>query len=216
MRRATPGQIVLVARRELSVERASWRSTSTVLPFTLAAMLLAGLAVGPGRDVLAAAAPGIVWLVVLLAAVPLARAVSVDERSDDAWDLLRSLVPPTAIAAGKLIGIWLVLLATWSLAAVLAVAGLAASWPPLSVLVAVLGTLGLAATLVLMGAVLGSSSSRQGALATLVLVAGLPAVVAGSQSATDPDPLRWLVLVTAWDALTLTVLWACFPLVLEE
>ena len=216
MSRTTVRQIGLVARRELAVERGSWRSTSTVLPFTVAAMVLAGLAVGPGRDQLAAAAPGVVWLVVLLAAVPLARAATADERTDDAWDLLRSLVAPTALGAGKLLVVWLVLLGTWSVAALLAVAGMAASWPPLSILVAVLGTLGLAGTLVLMGAVLGSNGSRQGVLATLVLVAGLPAVVAGSQSATDPDPLRWLLLVTAWDAVTLAVLWACFPLLLEE
>lgn len=209
-------QVAEVVRRELAVERGGWSTTSTVLPFTVAAMVLAGLAVGPDRDVLAGAAPGVVWLVVLVGAVPLARAVTGDERADDAWDLLRAVVSPTALAAGKLLAVWAVLLGTWAVAALLAVAGLAASWPPVSIAVAVLATLGLAGDLVVLGAVLGGAAARQGVLATLVLVAGLPAVVAGAQSAADPEPLRWLLLVLAWDAVTLAVAWACFPLLVEE
>ena len=209
-------QVAEVLRRELAVERGGWSTTSTVLPFTVTAMVLAGLAVGPDRDVLAGAAPGVVWLVVLVAAVPLARAVTGDERADDAWDLLRAVVSPTALAAGKLLAVWGVLLGTWAVAALLAVAGLAASWPPVSVAVAVLATLGLAGDLVVLGAVLGGAAARQGLLATLVLVAGLPAIVAGAQSAADPEPLRWLLLVLAWDAVTLAVVWACFPLLVDE
>lgn len=206
----------LVVARELAVERRSWATTSTVLPFTVAAVLLAGLAVGSDRQVLAAAAPGIVWLVVLLAAVPLARSVTSAEQADDAWDLLRALVPPTALGAGKVLAVWVVLLGTWSAAAAMAAVGFGARWSLLGVAVAVLATLGLAADLVVLGAVLGSAGSRQGLLGTLVLVAGLPAVVAGAQAALDPDALRWLALVVGWDAVTLAVAWACFPLLVEE
>lgn len=210
------GQVRLVLARELAVERGSWTTTSTVLPFVVGAMLLAALAVGSDLAVAGTAAPGVVWLVVLLTAVPLARATAAAEQDDDAWDLLRALLRPGAVAAGKILATWLVLLLTWSVAAAMAGAGLGASWPPLAVAVAVLATLGLAADLVLLGAVLGTSGTRQGLLGTLVVVAGLPAVLAGVQAAVDPAGLRWLALVVVWDAVTLAVVWACFPLLVEE
>lgn len=209
-------QVALLLRREAVVERGAWTTATTVLPSTVAAVVLAGLAVGPDRAVLRAAAPGIVWLVVLVTAVPLARVVAAAERSDDAWDLLRSLVHPTALLAAKVLWLWCALLLTWAVAAVLAVPALGASWPVLSLVVALLATLGLAAHLAVLGAVLGATGGRQAVLGTLVLVAGLPPVVAGAQSAVAPDALQWLVLVLAWDAVVLSVAWACFPLVVEE
>lgn len=209
-------QVRLVLARELAVERGSWATTSTVLPFVVAATVLAALAVGPQPAALDTAAPGVVWLVVLLTAVPLARAATAAEQADDAWDLLRGLLAPAAVAAGKVLATWAVLLVTWAVTATLAAASLGAQWPPLAVAVAVLATLGLAADLVLLGAVLGAAGARQGLLATLVLVAGLPAVLAGAQAALHPTDLRWLVLVVVWDAVTLAVTWACFPLLVEE
>lgn len=208
-------QVRLVLARELAVERGSWASTSTVLPFVVGAMLLAALAVS-SEAAAGTAAPGVVWLVVLLTAVPLARATAAAEQDDDAWDLLRALVRPGAVAAGKVLATWMVLLVTWAVAAAMAGAGLGAQWPPLAVAVAVLATLGLAADLVLLGAVLGASGARQGLLGALVVVAGLPAVLAGVQAAVDPAGLRWLALVVVWDAVTLAVTWACFPLLVEE
>ena len=213
---ALRGQVALVVRRELAVERGGWAATGTVLPFTVAAMVLAALAVGPDRAVLEGAGPGVVWVVVLVAAVPLARAVTAAERDDDAWDLLRAVVSPTAVLAGKVLVLWAALLTAWAVAAALAVVGLAVTWSPLAAAVAVLATLGLAADLVVLGAVLGTAGGRQGVLGTLVLVAGLPAVVAGAQSATAADGLPWLVLVLAWDAVVLAVAWACFPSLVEE
>lgn len=215
----TPGvwsQVRLVLARELAVERGSWATTSTVLPFVVAAMVLAALAVASDQAALGSAAPGVVWLVVLLTAVPLARAATAAEQADDAWDLLRALLSPVAVAAGKVLATWAVLLLTWAVAATMAAAGLGARWSLLALVVAVLATLGLAADLVLLGAVLGGSGARQGLLGTLVLVAGLPAVLGGAQAALDPAGLRWLVLVAVWDAVTLAVTWACFPLLVEE
>lgn len=209
-------QVALVVRRELVVERRGRAATGTVLPFTVAAMVLAALAVGPDRAVLEGAAPGVVWVVVLVVAVPLTRAVTAADRADDAWDLLRAVVSPTALLAGKVLVLWTALLAAWAVAAALAVVGLAATWSPVSGAVAVLATLGLAADLVVLGAVLGTAGGRQGVLGTLVLVGGLPGAVAGAQSAAAADGLPWLVLVLAWDAVVLAVAWACFPSLLEE
>lgn len=209
-------QVRLVLARELAVERGSLASTSTVLPFVVGAMLLAALVVSSQPAAGGTAAAGVVWLVVLLTAVPLARATAAAEQDDDAWDLLRALVRPGAVAAGKVLATWAVLLVTWAVAAAMAGAGLGAQWPPLAVVVAVLATLGLAADLVLLGAVLGASGARQGLLGALVVVAGLPAVLAGVQAAVDPAGLRWLALVVVWDAVTLAVTWACFPLLVEE
>ena len=96
-----------LVRRELRLEASGREATSTVLPFVLAAVLLAGLAMGPSRELLRAVAPGVIWLVVLFAAPALARSVAAAEREDGTWDTLRGMVPPVALLAGKIGGIWL-------------------------------------------------------------------------------------------------------------
>ena len=104
--------VLTLVRRELRLEAAGREATTTVLPFVLAAVLLAGLAMGPARDVLETVAPGVVWLVVLFAAPALARSVAAAERDEGAWDPLRGLVPPVALLVGKIGGLWLHYLVT--------------------------------------------------------------------------------------------------------
>jgi len=121
---STPRQSLLVLRRELAIEAVA-RETLAVAPYVAALVLLGGLAFGPRPDVLTATAPGLVWLVVLVAAIPLAPIVAVAEQHDDAWDLLRSITRPSSLLAGKL-AVWLFLPAGWALATVLSVALLGA------------------------------------------------------------------------------------------
>lgn len=215
---ARPGvfrQAVHVLRRDLAVEAATRDAVTSVPPFVLVAVILAGLGFGPQRAVLLAVAPGLVWLLMLTAAVPLARGVAAAELDDDAWDLLRAVARPAALFLGKTASLWLQAALTWSFGALLVVVLLDARWTVAGLAAAALGTLGVAANIVLFGAVLGRLR-RPALLGTLVLTAGLPALVASTQAAGTDNPGPWLLLLLVYDAITVTTAWATFPLLLDE
>lgn len=209
--------LLRLTRRELRVAAAGREATTVVVPFVVAAVVLAGLGFGPRPDVLSAVAPGLSWLVVLFAAVPLTRGVAAVERDEGCWDLLRALVPATVLWGGKLTAMWLWLAATWTVATLLVAVLFAGPLPAVSPLAGGLGTLGLAAVTVTFGTVLAEAPSRSGLLAVLLLPAGLPALLAGTQAMTPGvGPQPWLALLAAYDAVALAVAWAVFPLLLEE
>ena len=216
----TPGvarQGWLVLRRELSVEATSRETLATVAPFVGVLVLLGGLAFGPRPAVFTATAPGMVWFAVLVAAVPLAPAVAVVEAADDAWDLLRAIAAPGALLGGKLAVMWLRLLAAWGLAALLVAILFGAPLSGAGVAGGLIGTLGVAAVTVLLGVLLPATARRPALLAVLLLPAGLPALVAGTETATVGVPAApWLALLAVFDLLTLTVTWAVFPVLLED
>lgn len=208
---------VSVTRRELSLEAAGREGLAVVAPLMLAATVLAGLGFGPLPDTLRAVAPGLVWLLLLFAAAPLSRGVAAAERDEDSWDLLRGLVAPGPLFAGKTAALWLWLSLTWALATALATLLLAATPSPGGVAAGVLGTLGLAALTVVFGTVLAGAQARAGLLPVLLLPAGLPALLAGTQASTPGvAPLPWLALLLAYDLMALAVAWAVFPVLLED
>ena len=206
-----------VAARDVRVEMAGREAVTVVVPFVVAAILLGGIGFGSRPDVLSAVAPGLSWLVVLFAAVPLTRGVAAAERSEGCWDLLRALCTPAALLAGKILAQWLWLTAAWAIAAALSAGLLNAPVAVGGVVAGPLGTLGLAAVTVTFGTVLVAVEGRSGLLAVLLLPAGLPVLLAGTQAATpDVAALPWLSLLLAYDAISLCVAWAVFPLLLEE
>ena len=210
-------QAVAIARRELALEAAGRDGLAIVAPVVLAAVVIAGLGFGPAPAVLRTVSPGLVWLVVLFTAAPLARGTAAGERAEDCWDLLRGLAPPGPLLAGKLAALWLWLALTWGLAAILVTVLLGAPLAAAGVAAAALGTLGLAATTVMFGTVVAAAERRTGLLPMLLLPAGLPAMLAGAQASTPGvDPLPWLAVLLAYDLVALTTAWAVFPLLLEE
>lgn len=211
-----PRQVVTLLRREIRVELAGREVAVTVVPFVAAATVLAGLGFGPDPDLLRRVAPGLAWLLVLTAAVPLARLAGGADRDDDAWDLLRGLARPSAVLAAKVMALWLALAATWVLAAVLGVALLRAEAPVAAWAGGAAGTLGLAAVTVVFGALLSGGARQASVLAALVLPAGLPALLAGTQAWSAPQALPWLALLVVYDVVVLVAAWAVFPAVLED
>lgn len=204
-------------RREVALERSTHESLGTTPAFVLAAIVLVGLGANARTDALREVAPAIVWLLVLSAAVPLSRGVRLAEREDDCWDALRGLVSPTALLIGKTGWLWVQLAITWAVAVLLATAALSASWTAGALIAGPLGTLGLAANTVLFGVLTGSSTRSAALLGVLVLPAGLPALLAGTQTAlaaTSATP--WLVLLAVVDVITVVTTWALMPILLEE
>jgi heme exporter protein B len=158
-----------------------------------------------------------VWLAVLVSTVPLARTVAGAEVADDSWDLLRGLVAPGPLFAGKLAALWASLLLVWVLATGLVAVLFDAAVPPQAFYGGVVGSLALAALTEGFGVLVARGARRRGLLATLLFPTGLPALLAGTQLATPGvGVLPWVVLVTVYGAVVLTVAWAMFPVLLEE
>ena len=213
----TASRILRVAARDVRVEWSGREAVTVAVPLAAVTVLLAGLGFGPRPDVLAAVGPTLPWLVVLFAAVPLARGVAAAERAEGCWDLLRSLVPPTSLLAGKILALWLWLAAVWSIATVLSVVLLNASVGVAAVAAGPLGALGVAAVTVVFGTLLAGVEGRSGLLAVLLFPAGLPALVAGGQAGTPGvAAMPWLAVLAAYDLIALSVAWALFPLILED
>ncbi|GAA1439347.1 heme exporter protein CcmB [Nocardiopsis tropica] len=206
-----------VAEREISLELVGGTNAVTALPFVAALVLFAGLGFGPRSEILTATAPGLVWIVVIVAALPLAGGVASAERRDDCWDLLRALTRPGEILAGKVAALWLWLLACWALATLLSVALLGAELRPVALLGGLAGTLGIAVSTVVFGVLLPDASRRPGMLAVLLPPGVVPVLLAGTQIATAGVPAwPWLALLLAYDVVTVTAAWAVFPNLLEE
>ncbi len=205
-----------VAWREVRLEACGREQLGVVMPFVLAMLVLAGLAFGPAPAVLVAVAPGLPWLTVLFAAVPLARGVAAAERDDGSWEVLRGLVAPGPLLAGKVAALWLWLAIVFA-GAVIVSAGLLNAAPRAAVVPAgVFGTLAIAATTVVFGTVV-DSSARSGLLGVVLLPAGLPALLAGTQAGTPEVPAApWLALLVAYDLVAVALAWALYPYLLEE
>ena len=210
-------QALRVATRDVRVEWSGHEAVTVVVPLAAVTVLLAGLGFGPRPDVLAAVGPGLPWLVVLFAAVPLARGVAAAERAEGCWDLLRSLISPASLLAGKVLAMWLWLAAVWLVATVLSVALLNVQLSASAIVAGPLGALGVAAVTVIFGTLLAGVDGRSGLLGVLLFPAGLPAFVAGGQAGTPGvAAVPWLAVLAAYDLIVLSVAWAIFPLVLEE
>lgn len=206
----------LVAARELRVEAAGREQVSVVAPFSLAVVVLGGVAFGPRPDVLAVVAPGLGWLVVLFVATVLAGSVAAAEHDEGCWDVLRATVPAAALLGGKLAALWVGLVITFAGTMLLVAALLGGQLAVGAIPAGLLGTLGVAAITTVLGTVVGASR-RGGMLAVLLLPATLPALIAGSQaSTTSVDALPWLALLAAYDLMALALAWAIYPVLLEE
>lgn len=210
-------QVLAVLRREAAVERAGRELLTTALPLAAAFVVLAGLAFGPEPQALERTAGGTVWLAVLVATLPVARAVLSAELTEDTWDVLRALTGPGALFAGKLLGVWAALLTVWALTSGLVVVLFDVRPPLVAVGAGVLGTLALASLTTAVGVLVATGSRRRGLLPALVLPAGLPALLAGAQLSTPGVvALPWAVLLVAYAAVLLAACWTVFPALLEE
>jgi len=209
--------VVSLTGREVALEAAGRELITVVPPFVLAAVLLSGLGFGPRPDVLRTVAPALSWLVVLFAAVPLARGVAAAEREEGCWNLMRALGSPSALFAGKVAALTLWLAATWGGAAVLVAALLDAPMTAAGALAGALGAVGLAVLVVMFGVTLAGAQRRNGLLSVLLCPAALPVLLAGAQAATPGvDARPWLGLLAAFDVIGLAVAWAMFPVLMEE
>jgi len=216
----------IVLWKDLLTERRSKESLNALLFFALLLLFLFEFALGPDRERLRAALPGLLWLgFVLSGLLGLGRSF-IAERDNDCWDGLR-LTPgdKSAIYLGKLLGNCAMMLAVE--AVLLGLFGVfydLALWPVLAPLVAVLvpGTLGLAAVATLFAAMTAHLRARELLFPVLLLPAQVPlllAAVSATQAALLGQPLsevsHWMKLLIGADVVYVVIGLLTFEFVLD-
>jgi heme exporter protein B len=206
---------LLVAGKDLRIEARSRVALTQVVPFGVVALVLFAFALGPDRTLMAKGAPGLFWVAVLFCTVlAVQRSVSV-EAVDAARDGLRlSGLDPAGVFLGKAAAVAVQLLALEAVltGGVLLLFGVRVASPWLLVVSCLFGTLGLATTGTLYGALSAGLRVRETLLPFLFLPVAAPVLLAGTRlwqaamvggNASYGSP--WLRLMAAFDAVYLAV-----------
>ena len=217
---------LIVAWKDLVVERRSKETLNALLFFSLALLFVFQFTLGPDRERLAAVLPGVLWLGFILSGVLGLGRTFLVERDNDCWEAL--LLAPgdkSAVYIGKLAA---------SLALMLVVEGivlalftvffnvdLGPALPGLA-LVILLGTLGIAAVGALFAAMTAQVRARELLFPVLLLPVLVP-VLLGTVKATEALLLReplasvahWWQLLIAADVVYIVVGVLTFDVILE-
>jgi heme exporter protein B len=206
---------VLVAGKDLRIEARSRVALSQVAPFGLVALVMFAFALGPDRTLMAKGAPGLFWVAVLFCTVlAVQRSVSV-ESGDGARDGLRlSGIDPAGLFLGKsaAVGAQLLVLEAVLGVGVVLLYGVRIQVPWLIGVSCLLGTVGLAATGTLYGALSAGLRVRETLLPFLLLPIAAPVLLAGTRiwqaalaGGVSADATPWLRLLAVFDAVYLAL-----------
>jgi len=205
----------LVAGKDLRIEARSRVALTQVAPFGVVALALFAFALGPDRTTMAKGAPGLFWVAVLFCTVlAVQRSVSV-ESADGARDGLRLTgIDPAGLFLGKAaaVGAQLIALEAVLTLGVVLLYGARIQVPWMIVVSCVLGTVGLAVTGTLYGALSAGLRVRETLLPLLLLPIVAPVLLAGTRiwqaamtGGTPSDGTQWLRLLVLFDAVYLAV-----------
>ena len=216
----------IVLWKDLLTERRSKESLNALFFFALLLLFLFQFTLGPDRDRLRAAMPGLLWLGFVLAGLlGLGRSFLL-ERENDCWEgLLLTPGDKSAIYVGKLLAnialMGVVELVVLVLFGVFYNVDLGSALAPLAVVLA-FGTLGLAAVGTLFAAMTAQVRARELLFPVLLLPAQIPvllATVSATQTVLLGQPLaeaaQWLRLLAAADVVYLVVGVLTFEFVLD-
>jgi heme exporter protein B len=216
----------IVLWKDLLLERRSKESLNALLFFALLLLFVFQFALGPDRDRLRAALPGLLWLGFILSGLLGLGRSFMSERDNDCWEGLRLTAgDKSAIFLGKFLGnfilmsaVEVVLLALFSFFYGLDL------WPVSGALIVVLllGTTGLCAVGTLFAALTAQLRARELLFPVLLLPAQVPmllAAVSATQGALLGQPLsevsHWLKLLVAADLVYVVVGLLTFEFILD-
>lgn len=216
-----------VAGKDVRAELRGRHALTSTLFFAGLVLILFGFALGPDRERLSAAAPGLLWLAVVFAGVLAVSRLHLLEADDGALEQLALYpVPRRAIYAGKVLAgtglmaaLGIVLLALVALLFAVDVVPAA----PVLLLTVLLGAVGFAAAGTFYAALTVRLRSREVLLPLLLLPVVAPlllAAVKATAAALAGDPFgelwAWLQLLVAFDVLMLVVAGGTYGHLLEE
>jgi heme exporter protein B len=217
---------LVVAWKDLLVERRSKETLNALLFFALLLLFVFQFTLGPDRERLTGVLPGILWLGFILSGLVALGRTFLVEREHDCWEgLLLAPGDKSAIYLGKLTSNLVLMTVVEALVLVLFVIffdiDLGRAMPGL-VLVVALGTLGFAAVGTLFAAMTAHVRAREVLFPVLLLPVQVP-VVLGTVKATEAlllgEPLasvgHWVKLLAAADVIYLVIGVLTFDAILE-
>ncbi|MBI4636850.1 MAG: heme exporter protein CcmB [Candidatus Rokubacteria bacterium] len=216
----------IVVWKDLLVERRSKETLNALVFFSLLLLFVFQFALGPDRERLAGALPGLLWLGFILSGLLGLTRTFVAERENDCWEgLLLAPGDKSAIYLGKLAGNLLLMLVVEALLlalfAIFFNVDVVGVLPGLAAVVA-LGTIGLAAIGTLFAAMTAHVRARELLFPVLLLPVQVPLLL-GTVKATEAvllgEPLgavaHWLKLLAAADVIYLVAGVLTFDVILE-
>jgi len=216
-----------IAMKDLRAELRGRQAVTSTLFLAALTLLIFGFALGPDQARLATAAPGLLWLAVVLSGVLALGRIHHLETDDGAFELLALYpVPRSAIYLGKVLGGVAAMVALGALVLPLTVIlyslDPAASLPGL-VVVIVLGAVGFAAVGTLYAGLTIRLRAREVLLPLLLLPVVAPLLLAAVTATTgliagDPfgEVSAWLQLLIGYDLVMLLAGGLVYGLALEE
>ena len=193
---------LLVARKDLRIERRSRVVTNQVLPFAAVTMVMFAFALD-AENILDRVAPGLVWLATMFSLLVLVQRAFAIESEDGALDALRVAgVDPVAIFWGKAIGLG-VQLAVLEVVLLVAAVLLYGADVPLDGVVLLVTTLitatcGLAAVGTLYGGLAAGISGRETLLPLLVLPVVAPVLIGATRAVESALGTAGAVVSEGW------------------
>jgi heme exporter protein B len=218
-------QAGVIARKDLRIEIRGRHAVGAMVPFAATILIAFGFAFGPGREVLARVAPGLLWMALLFSAVMASRRAYQVETEDGALEgLLLAPIDKATVFVGKTtaIAIELLVLTVAILVLVVLLFDLALADLGPVVLAFALGVVGLAAVGSLFGVVAEYARTREAIFPLLVLPLVTPVLIAGVR-ATDlatsgraGEAASWLGLLAAFDVVFVSAGVLVFGYVMED
>jgi heme exporter protein B len=217
---------LVVAWKELLVERRSKETLNGLLFFSLLLLFVFQFALGPDRERLGGVLPGVLWLGFILSGLLALGRTFLVEREHDCWEgLLLAPGDKSAIYVGKLVGNIALMAAVEAVLLALFVLffdiDLGRAFPALALVVA-LGTVGLAAVGTLFAAMTAHIRAREVLFPVLLLPVQIPvllAAVKATEALLQGEPLaavaHWVKLLAAADVVYLAVGVLTFDAILE-
>ena len=216
---------LLVAGKDLRIERRSRVALQQILPFGGIVVVIFAFALDANRTSLPEAAPGLFWAAVLLAALlAISRSFAVEE-SNGARDVLRlSGIDAGSIFVGKAVAIAveLFLLEIVLGAAVIVLYGVTVRGVIALLCTALAATIGLAATGTVYGVLATGLRARDTLVPLLVLPAVTPVMLGATRAfaaaldGTTSDAWPWVQLLAAFAVLVIAAGTVAFGPLLEE
>jgi heme exporter protein B len=216
---------LLVAGKDLRIERRSRVALQQIVPFGAIVVMLFAFALDSDRTLLHQAAPGLFWAAVLLALLlAVGRSFSIEE-SNRARDGLRlSGLDGGSIFLGKAVAVAVELFLLEFIVGIAVVVLYDVSVRGVLVLLCsgVAATVGLAATGTVYGVLAGGLRARETLVPLLVLPAVTPVMLGATRSfqaalnGVPSDAWPWIQLLTAFAVLAVTAGTVAFGPLLEE
>ena len=216
---------VLVAGKDLRIERRSRVTTTQVAPFAVLVLVLFAFALDPDRGILERAASGLFWVAVLFSALLAIQRSFVVEGADGGRDALRlSALDPAGIFLGKAsaVAVQLAVLEVLLAAGIALLYGADLANAPVLLVTCIAATAGLAAAGTVYGVLAAGLRVRETLLPLLILPVVAPVLLAATrawESALDGVPAEawpWVRLLAVFAVIYTAVGVAAFGTLLEE